>query len=101
MIRTRELVKHYGTARALDGIDLHVLDGDLYGFIGPNGAGKTTTIRILATLLDPTSGEAWIGGSSVAEDRKAIRSRIGYLPDDFGVYHDMTVTEYLHFFCAA
>ncbi|MBT3217738.1 MAG: ABC transporter ATP-binding protein [Proteobacteria bacterium] len=86
---------------ALKGIDLVVEEGDMYGFIGPNGAGKTTTIRILTTLLEPTAGDAWVDGLSVWENKQQIRSIIGYMPDHFGVYQDMTVTEYLHFFAAA
>ena len=101
MIETRALTKTYGDRVALDAIDLHVEAGDVYGFLGPNGAGKTTTLRILTTLLAPTSGEARIDGCDVRTDRDAVRARIGYLPDDFGVYRDMTVDEYLRFFAAA
>jgi ABC-2 type transport system ATP-binding protein len=101
MISTSKLTKQYGALPALRGIDLDVHDGDLYGFIGPNGAGKTTTIRILTTLLEPSSGEATVAGLSVWKDRDKIRGIIGYMPDSFGVYRDMTVTEYLHFFAAA
>jgi len=101
MIRTSELKKSYGTHEALRGIDLEVEPGDVYGFIGPNGAGKTTTLRILTTLLQPTSGTATIDGVSVTEHPQQIRAMIGFMPDDFGVYQDMTVTEYLHFFAAA
>jgi ABC-2 type transport system ATP-binding protein len=101
VIRTVNLRKAYGGLEALKGIDLEVEEGDLYGFIGPNGAGKTTTIRILTTLLEPTGGEAYIGDYSVWEDKETIRGLIGYMPDSFGVYRDMTVTEYLHFFAAA
>jgi ABC-2 type transport system ATP-binding protein len=101
MIRTKDLKKTYGGFSALKGIDLEVNEGDLFGFIGPNGAGKTTTIRILTTLLEPTSGQATVGGLSVWTDKKAIRGIVGYMPDSFGVYRDMTVTEYLHFFAAA
>jgi ABC-2 type transport system ATP-binding protein len=101
MIRTEGLTKRFGSHDALAGIDLCVNDGDLFGFIGPNGAGKTTTIRILTTLLEPSSGEAYIGGHSVWTDKKKIRAMLGYMPDDFGVYRDMTVSEYLHFFAAA
>ncbi len=101
MIETKQLAKKYGNFEALRGIDLSVGEGDLYGFIGPNGAGKTTTIRILTTLLEPSSGEATIGGMSVRAEPEAIRGIIGYMPDSFGVYRDMTVLEYLHFFAAA
>ncbi|MEN0065750.1 MAG: ABC transporter ATP-binding protein [Myxococcota bacterium] len=101
MIETQQLKKAYGSHEALKGIDLQVESGDVYGFIGPNGAGKTTTIRILTTLLQPTEGSATIDGLSVTDDPSRIRGMIGYMPDDFGVYQDMTVTEYLHFFAAA
>ena len=101
MIETKQLKRTYGALSALKGIDLLVNDGDLYGFIGPNGAGKTTTIRILTTLLEPSSGEATVGGFSVWKQKQEIRGIIGYMPDSFGVYRDMTVTEYLHFFAAA
>ncbi len=101
MIETRGLTKTYGQFTALKGIDLRVEAGDVYGFIGPNGAGKTTTIRILTTLLEPTRGEAFVDGTNVLEDKERIRGIIGYMPDDFGVYRDMTVTEYLQFFAAA
>ena len=101
MIKTRNLAKTYGSFEALKGIDLEIEEGDVYGFIGPNGAGKTTTIRILTTLLEPTAGEAWVAGLPVWEKKDEVRGIIGYMPDSFGVYHDMTVTEYLHFFAAA
>jgi ABC-2 type transport system ATP-binding protein len=101
VIRTSGLRKTYAGFEALKGIDLHVREGDVYGFIGPNGAGKTTTIRVLTTLLEPTAGEAWVNGFSCWEQKEKVRGSIGYLPDNFGVYRDMTVTEYLHFFAAA
>ena len=101
MIETKDLKKTYGGLHALQGIDLTVEKGDLFGFIGPNGAGKTTTIRILTTLLEPTSGDAFVAGHSVRGNKSAIRGLVGYMPDSFGVYRDMTVTEYLHFFAAA
>ncbi len=86
---------------AIRDIDLDLDAGDLFGFIGPNGAGKTTTMRIIATLLQPTNGEAFVGGYSVASHPKEIRRLVGYMPDFFGVYDDMTVIEYLEFFAAA
>ena len=85
---------------AIRGIDLDLEEGDLFGFIGPNGAGKTTTMRIITTLLKPTSGEAKIGGYSVATHPNEVRRLIGYMPDFFGVYDDMKVWEYLDFFAA-
>ena len=74
--------------------------GDLFGFIGSNGAGKTTTLRILATFLAPTAGQALVLGHDVVRDADAVRHVIGYMPDFFGVYKDMEVTEYLDFFGA-
>ncbi len=100
MIETRFLTKVYRDLVALDKLSLTVEKGDIYGFIGPNGAGKTTTMKILATLLRPTSGQAYVCGYSVNGQAKHIRKKIGYVPDFFGVYEDMTVTEYLEFFAS-
>ncbi len=86
---------------AIKSIELDLGEGDLFGFIGPNGAGKTTTMRIIATLLDPTWGEAYVCGHSIYTNPKEIRRLIGYMPDFFGVYDDMKVIEYLEFFAAA
>ncbi len=101
MIETRDLTKMYGDLFALDRLSLRLERGDVYGFIGPNGAGKTTTMRILATLLNPTYGEATVCGYSIYNGAKEIRRLIGYMPDFFGVYDDMKVIEYLEFFAAA
>ena len=98
MIKTVDLTKKYGDAFAIKGIDLDLGPGDLFGFIGPNGAGKTTTMRIVATLLEPTWGEAYVCEHSVHTAPKEIRRLVGYMPDFFGVYDDMTVVEYLDFF---
>ena len=94
------LTRLYGALAALSGLDLTVNKGDLFGFIGSNGAGKTTTLRILATFLAPTAGRAVILGHDVVKDADAVRHVIGYMPDFFGVYKDMEVTEYLDFFGA-
>ena len=101
MIETRDLTKMYGDLYALDRLNLKLDKGDVYGFIGPNGAGKTTTMRILATLLTPTWGEATVCGYSIYNGAKDIRRVMGYMPDFFGVYDDMKVIEYLEFFAAA
>jgi ABC-2 type transport system ATP-binding protein len=101
MIETRDLTKMYGDLYALNRLTLKLERGDVYGFIGPNGAGKTTTMRILATLLNPTWGEASVCGYSIYNGAKEIRRLIGYMPDFFGVYDDMKVIEYLEFFAAA
>src|ERR1700689_307972 len=101
MIETRELTKMYGDLYALNRLTLKLERGDVYGFIGPNGAGKTTTMRILATLLNPTWGEASVCGYSIYNGAKEIRRLMGYMPDFFGVYDDMKGIEYLEFFAAA
>src|SRR6201996_731158 len=101
MIETRDLTKTYGELYALNRLTLKLERGDVYGFIGPNGAGKTTTMRILATLLNPTWGEATVCGYSIYNNAKEIRRAIGYMPDFFGVYDDMKVIEYLEFFASA
>ncbi len=101
MIETHDLTKMYGDLYALNRLNLTLNQGDVYGFIGPNGAGKTTTMRILATLLNPTWGEATVCGYSIYTAAKDIRRAIGYMPDFFGVYDDMKVIEYLEFFAAA
>ena len=100
IIRTSELKKNFGAFEALRGISLSVPAGSIYGFVGPNGAGKTTTMRILTTLTRPTDGQAWVAGHSVLDDRRAVRRAIGYMPDEFGVYEDLRVWEYLDFFAA-
>ncbi len=101
MIEAHDLSKKYGDMYAIRSIELDLKEGDLFGFIGPNGAGKTTTMRILATLLNPTWGEAYVCGYSIYTKPKEIRRLVGYMPDFFGVYDDMKVIEYLEFFAAA
>ncbi|RLS66419.1 MAG: ABC transporter ATP-binding protein [Planctomycetota bacterium] len=100
MIETVNLTKKYGDFVALDNLNLTIDEGTCFGFIGPNGAGKTTTIKILATLLKPTWGEARIDGKVVGYQNSMIRPLIGYVPDFMGAYQDMTVSEYLEFFAA-
>ena len=100
MIETVNLTKKYGELIALDNLNLTIDEGTCFGFIGPNGAGKTTTIKILATLLKPTWGEARIDGKVVGYQNHLIRPLIGYVPDFMGAYQDMTVGEYLEFFAA-
>ena len=101
VIKTVNLTKRYGTLVALSNLNLEINEGDCFGFIGPNGAGKTTTIKILATLLQPTWGEARICDFVVGYQSRQIRPLIGYVPDYFGAYEDMVVQEYLEFFAAA
>ena len=98
VVETRGLVKRYGDQLAVAGVDLVVGPGEIYGLVGPNGAGKTTTMKILATLLAQTAGEAYVTGIPVDADPLEVRRRIGYMPDFYGVYDDLRVWEYLDFF---
>ena len=100
MLTIKNLRKRYGNFQALDGLNLEVADGELFGFVGPNGAGKTTTLKILAGLLVPDEGEVEIGGLDVYSDGKELRRRIGYVPDHFGLYDNLKVSEYMEFFAA-
>ena len=101
MIEIKKLTKCFGSLTAVDSLDLRIEAGDIFGFIGPNGAGKTTTMRILVTLMEPTSGVAFIDGLDVTKKGKDVRRRVGYMPDFMGVYDDLKVFEYLEFFAAA
>jgi ABC-2 type transport system ATP-binding protein len=101
MIECKGLRKVYGAHVALQGLDLSLKKGDTFGFIGPNGAGKSTTIRILSTLLEPSAGEAFVGGYSVITEPDEVRKILGYMPDHFGIYDGMRSYEYLEFFAAA
>lgn len=101
IIETINLTKRYGKLVALNNLNLSIEAGECFGYIGPNGAGKTTTIRILATLLQPTWGEAQVCGHVVGFESRKIRPLIGYVPDFFGAYEDMLVQEYLEFFASA
>jgi ABC-2 type transport system ATP-binding protein len=98
IVRTSGLIKRYPGTVAVAGLDLDIAEGEIFGLVGPNGAGKTTTLRILATLLRPTAGEAEIAGISVTKNPDAARRVLGFMPDVFGVYDDMKVWEYLDFF---
>lgn len=98
VIETQRLTKRYGRFTALDNLDLRIEAGALFGFIGPNGAGKTTTLRMLAGLLEPSSGQISLNGQNISQDVAAARWLVGYMPDFFGVYEDMKVWEYLDFF---
>jgi ABC-2 type transport system ATP-binding protein len=91
----------YGRTVAVKGLSFDIPQGEVFGFIGPNGAGKTTTIKVLATLLRPAGGKVRVGGLDVTLKPRKVRRMIGYMPDFFGVYEDLTVNEYLRFFAAA
>ncbi len=97
-IETRALTRSYGKLVAVQGLDLSIPQGSLFGLIGPNGAGKTTTLRMLAGLLEPTSGEIVVNGQPINQNLNDLRRQIGYMPDFFGVYEDLVVWEYLDFF---
>jgi ABC-2 type transport system ATP-binding protein len=101
MIQISNLTKTYRDLTAVRDLNLTIEKGDVFGFIGPNGAGKTTTIKVLATLLEPTSGVAYVDGVDVVRNPLEVRRLIGYMPDFFGVYDDVKVWEYLDFFAAA
>ncbi len=101
IIQTVNLTKRYGKLVALNNLHLNIEEGECFGYIGPNGAGKTTSIRILATLLQPTWGEARVCGHVIGYQSRQIRPLVGYVPDFFGAYEDMCVQEYLEFFAAA
>lgn len=101
ILQAENLVKTYGSLVAVNNLNLEIERGDIMGFIGPNGAGKTTTIKMISTLLRPTSGTAYVNGINVLESPEEVRKIIGYMPDFFGVYDDVKVWEYLDFFAAA
>lgn len=100
MLKIKNLMKSYGNFRALDGLDFEIDDGALFGFVGPNGAGKTTTIKIMAGLLEPDGGTIEINGISALKDRQILKSKIGYVPDAFGTYDNLKVSEYMEFFAS-
>ncbi len=100
-VEIRHLWVTYGSFVAVRDLSFTIPKGEVFGFIGPNGAGKTTTIKVLATLLRPARGRALIDGISVTYSPKLVRKKIGYVPDFFGVYEDLSAYEYLHFFAAA
>jgi ABC-2 type transport system ATP-binding protein len=98
MLEIKNLVKKYGTFTAVDNLNLELEKGGIYGFVGPNGAGKTTTMRVVATLLEATSGTVMVDGINVAEQPVKVRGKIGYMPDFFGVYDNLKVEEYMDFY---
>src|SRR5262245_13871197 len=101
LVHISGLVVRYGKTEAVHGISFDIPKGAIFGFIGPNGAGKTSTIKVLATLIRPSAGTVRVCGYDVKRDADEVRRKIGYMPDFFGVYDDLTAVEYLHFFAAA
>jgi ABC-2 type transport system ATP-binding protein len=100
IVEIQGLNKQFGRRKAVDDVNLTVESGEIFGLVGPNGAGKTTTMRMLVTLLKPDKGEIRVGGYSVRKAPRDVRRQIGFMPDFFGVYGDLTVYEYLDFFGA-
>jgi len=98
VVETSSLTKRFGSLVAVDNIDLSVRAGEVFGFLGPNGAGKTTTVRILCGLMAPTSGRATVVGHDVVKEPEEVKQRIGYMPQSYGLYDDLTVEENLDFF---
>jgi len=98
VVQTSGLTKLFGSLVAVDHMDLSVKTGEIFGFLGPNGAGKTTTVRILCGLMAPTSGSAFVVGHDVVKEPEEVKQRIGYMPQSYGLYDDLTVEENLNFF---
>lgn len=97
-IRVEGLSRRFGTFEAVKDLTFHVQPGEIFGLVGPDGAGKTTTLRMLASILDPSSGEAWVDGLHIQQDSEALKDRIGYMSQRFGLYPDLTVMENLDFY---
>ena len=98
MIRAEGLTKRFGETLALDGLSFEVEEGELFGLVGPDGAGKTTTMRLLASVMDPTSGDAWVAGKHIVRESEALKRDIGYMSQRFGLYPDLSVIENLNFY---
>ena len=98
IIRAVNLTRSFGSLTAVDHLNLEVARGEIFGMVGPDGAGKTTTLRLLCGLLDPTEGEAWVVGRNVAREPDAVKDRIGYMAQRFGLYGDLTVDENMIFY---
>ena len=101
ILKIEKLTKKYGKTYALNGLDMEVKKGDIYGFVGPNGAGKTTTLRIISGLLKSDGGDLWLDGVRTTKNILKQKSLIGFVPDFFGVYENLSVIEYLEFFAAS
>lgn len=99
ILKIEKLTKKYGKTYALNGLDMEVKKGDIYGFVGPNGAGKTTMLRIISGLLKSDGGDLWLDGVRTTKNILKQKSLIGFVPDFFGVYENLSVIEYLEFFC--
>ena len=100
MLRIENLQKSYGKHKVLNGLNMEVKKGELFGFVGPNGAGKTTTIKIMAGLLRADSGQVWIEGIDALKEADQLKDKIGYVPDFFGIYNNLKVMEYMEFYAS-
>jgi len=100
MLKINNLTKRYGKFTALDNLNLEIRKGEIFGFVGPNGAGKTTTMKIISGLLKADSGEAYVDGVNIRKNCKDLKSKIGYMPDFFGVYDNLKVMEYMEFYAS-
>lgn len=98
MVEIKNLIKMYGKFTAVDNLNLNIPEGAIYGFVGPNGAGKTTTMKIMSGLLTATGGEVFIDNTDVVKNPLALKEKIGYMPDFFGVYDNLKVSEYMDFY---
>jgi ABC-2 type transport system ATP-binding protein len=98
IIRANGLTRRFGDLTAVDHLSVEVARGEIFGLVGPDGAGKTTTLRLLCGLMDPTEGEAWVAGHSVAREVEAVKDQIGYMAQRFGLYGDLTVDENMNFY---
>lgn len=101
MLELKGITKTYGAVHALDGFELHINEGSLFGLVGPNGAGKTTAIKVMTGLLVPDEGEVFIDGIDAIKHPEALKEVVGYVPDTFGIYDNLTVSEYMDFFASA
>jgi ABC-2 type transport system ATP-binding protein len=97
-IKTRNLTKSFDQLIAVDGLTLTVHEGEIFGLVGPDGAGKTTTMRLLTAIMEPSSGEAWVAGHDIISEAEAVKGKIGYMSQRFGLYHDLTVMENITFY---
>ncbi|MDN3513688.1 MAG: ABC transporter ATP-binding protein [Candidatus Brocadia sp.] len=97
-IRTEALTKSFGSLNVVDNLTLTVAEGEIFGLVGPDGAGKTTTMRLLTSIMEPTTGDAWVAGHHVVKEAEAIKEEIGYMSQRFGLYADLTVLENINFY---
>jgi ABC-2 type transport system ATP-binding protein len=98
MIRTQNLTRRFGGVTAVDRLELNVAGGEIFGLVGPDGAGKTTALRLLAGVLEPSDGTAWVDGRDVMREGESLKHRVGYMSQQFGLYADLTVLENIHFY---